>query len=52
MFGGSDSEGVEQQIGIKAIEFDHDSSSDGEPDRCKNRRGGEELFHGCGAGGR
>lgn len=43
-----DLEGVEQQIGIEAIEFDHDPGGDGEPDRCEDRGGGEEFFHGDG----
>jgi hypothetical protein len=36
---------MEQQIGEKPIELDHDSGSDSEPDRGEHRGGGEELFH-------
>ncbi|MEY4353001.1 MAG: hypothetical protein RLZZ609_1242 [Cyanobacteriota bacterium] len=37
---------MEEKIGIKTIEFNHDSGSDGEPDRRKDRGCREELFHG------
>lgn len=39
-------ERVEQKIGIKTIEFNHDSRCDREPDGSKNRCSGKELFHG------
>jgi hypothetical protein len=42
---------AEQHIGVEAVEFDHDSGRDGEPDRCKDRSCGEELFHGFGSRG-
>jgi hypothetical protein len=41
-----DSERVKEQIGEEAVEFDHDSGRDGEPDRSKDRSGGEKFFHG------
>lgn len=37
---------MEEKIGIETIEFDHDSGSDGEPDRRKYRSCSEKLFHG------
>jgi hypothetical protein len=37
---------VEEEVGVEAIEFDHDPSRDGEPDGSEDRGGGEELFHG------
>ena len=46
-----DSEGGEQHIGEKVVEFDHNDGGDGEPDRRKNRSCGEELFHGFGSRG-
>ena len=42
-----DSERVKEEVGIEAIEFNHDPCSDGEPDRRKDRGGGEEFLHGC-----
>ena len=42
---------AEQHIGVEAVEFDHDSGRDGEPDRGEDRCGGEELLHGLGSRG-
>ena len=41
-----DLEGMEEKIGVEAIEFDHDACRDGEPDCGEHWSGGEELFHG------
>jgi hypothetical protein len=40
-----DLEGVKQEIGVETIELNHDSCRNGEPDRRKNRSGGEKFFH-------
>lgn len=40
------SEGVEQQIGVEAVELDHDAGGDREPDRSEDGGCGEELLHG------
>ena len=36
---------MEQKIGEKPVELDHNSGGDGEPDRGEHRSGGKELFH-------
>jgi hypothetical protein len=37
---------MEEQIGEKTIEFNHDARRNGEPDGGKNGGGGEKLLHG------
>jgi hypothetical protein len=38
--------GVEEQVGVKMVEFNHDHGRNGKPDRGKNWSGGQELHHG------
>jgi hypothetical protein len=36
---------MEEEIGIKAVEFDQDSCGNGKPDRRKDWSGGKKLLH-------
>jgi hypothetical protein len=36
---------VEEEIGEKPVELNHDSGSESKPNRCKNRSGGKILLH-------
>jgi hypothetical protein len=40
------SAGVEEEVRVKMVEFNHDYSRNGKPDCGKNWSGGEELHHG------